>query len=275
MSVILKGASVQLFPSFRSSIQFLAAIILSILINPAKAQESISIATGEWSPFVSESLSHGGFMSRIVTEAFALEGIAVKWGFFPWARAMLYAKNGKWHATSAWAINESREKDFWYSDPIVVDRTVFFHRKDKIVQWQEMDDLQDLKVGTTTSYYYGEAFNNALLSGLLLVEEVPVEEMNFKKLQRGKIDILPSNLYVGYSIIKKLFTTEVTEQITHSPVTLTAQPLRLLFSKKIAENRYFLNKFNAGLKKLKLSGKIDLYIQNNITPNVAPLQNSD
>jgi len=275
MSVIVKSAKIQFSTSIRNYVHFLAAIILSMLISPAKAHESISIATGEWSPFVSENLSHHGFMSRIVTEAFALEGITVKWGFFPWARALLYTKNGKWHATSAWAINDHREKDFWYSDPIVVDRTVFFHRKDKLVQWQDMGDLQGLKVGTTSSYYYGELFNKAIESGVLEVEEVPIEETNFKKLQRGKIDILPSNLYVGYSIINKLFTPQVAEQITHSPVTLTAQPLRLLFSKKNAENPFFLKKFNAGLKKLKLSGKIDLYIQNNITPNAATLQKVD
>ncbi len=42
------------------------------------AGETIRITNGDWPPFTSEQLPSGGPLSRIVSEAFALEGITVE-----------------------------------------------------------------------------------------------------------------------------------------------------------------------------------------------------
>jgi len=82
------------------------------------AEERISIAIGEWPPFISENLKHYGVVPRIVTEAFALGNVKVDYGFFPWKRAMEYANEGDWDGSAVWGYTSERGKTLLYSDPV-------------------------------------------------------------------------------------------------------------------------------------------------------------
>ncbi len=57
---------------------------------------------GEWPPFFSNDLKHGGVTSHVASEAFALEGIKVEYGWFPWNRALHLAQTGDWDAAIGW-----------------------------------------------------------------------------------------------------------------------------------------------------------------------------
>ncbi|ETR66217.1 MAG: hypothetical protein OMM_13092 [Candidatus Magnetoglobus multicellularis str. Araruama] len=70
------------------------------------------------------------------------------------------------------------------------------------------------------------------------------------------MDIFPNNPVVGYAQLRKSFTPEQQERITHHPKVLVTNSLNLLISKKCKNGRLFLEKFNAGLKKLKNNGRI-------------------
>ena len=65
------------------------------------AEEKLRLASGEWSPYQSEMLKYYGVASRIVTEAFALHGIKLEYGYFPWDRSLEYAETGEWDGTLA------------------------------------------------------------------------------------------------------------------------------------------------------------------------------
>ncbi len=62
--------------------------LLALLISVAHARaETLRITNGEWPPFTSQHLPHGGPLSRTVAEAFKQAGIKVEYGFFPWKRS--------------------------------------------------------------------------------------------------------------------------------------------------------------------------------------------
>ena len=75
--------------------------LAACLILPAPAAEDIRLTNGEWPPFTSKEFQHGGVMSRIVTEAFAAEGVTVQYEYVPWKRAYAAAKTAKRTARSA------------------------------------------------------------------------------------------------------------------------------------------------------------------------------
>ncbi len=57
-------------------------LIFSILLGfscSGFTEETIRLTNGEWIPFLSEDLKHYGVISRIVKEAFALEGMKVEY----------------------------------------------------------------------------------------------------------------------------------------------------------------------------------------------------
>ncbi len=74
MQRILKGLSLT------------ALILLCGGVINVRAAETIRLTNGEWQPYLSKDAPHHGFASHIVTEAFALVGVEVEYGFFPWKR---------------------------------------------------------------------------------------------------------------------------------------------------------------------------------------------
>lgn len=225
------------------------------------AGETIRIATGEFAPWTSEKLKHGGFTNHVISEAFKLEGIEVEFTFYPWKRAYENARAGdQYQATSYWYPSEEREKDFYYSDPIQTDATVFFHLKDNPPpEWDTLDDLKDRRIGATSGFTYTGEFWEAAKSKRLDIQEANTEELNFRKLLKGRIDLFPSDPLVGQKILLEAFGIRAAEQVTYHHKPMVAPTGHLLFSRKNANAEVLLAAFNRGLAKLRESGRYTLF----------------
>ena len=117
------------------------------IISSTSAQETIRITNGEWEPFLSEYSYGYGLDSHIVSEAFKLEGITVKWEFFPWTRAYQQAKDGiDWDASCCWWPAQETKDAFLLSDVVSKTSFVFFHLKSTQFDWASFDDLKDLNI---------------------------------------------------------------------------------------------------------------------------------
>ncbi len=224
------------------------------------AEETIRIAIGEWAPFYSENYKHYGLVPHIVTESFALEDIKVEYGFFPWARSLKLTEDGVWDATCCWSEkNKERLKKFLFSDRVLAEKLVFFHLKSFSFDWNTVEDLKGIEIGTTLGYSYGIAFDEADKNGTLQVEHTPSDEINFRKLLAGRIKIFPIDEIAGYFIIRRDFKEKVVNKFTHHPKTIIDNPQRLLISKKLKHSKRIRKLFNKGLNQLKESGIYDQY----------------
>ncbi|MBF0227777.1 MAG: transporter substrate-binding domain-containing protein, partial [Desulfobacterales bacterium] len=116
-------------------------IFLNLLIVSNAEEKNIRLTIGEWPPLYSEKLKHYGVMSHITEEAFALEGVKVQWGFFPWARAFDLAKKGDWHGTSGWSPTDERSEFFYFSDRVYEEPVVFFYLKESKFDWTSIESL--------------------------------------------------------------------------------------------------------------------------------------
>ncbi len=72
----------------------LACLLLVAISLNSFAHETVKLATGEWSPFTSESNPKGQIAETIIKESFNLENIAVEFLYYPWKRSYAYAKKG-------------------------------------------------------------------------------------------------------------------------------------------------------------------------------------
>lgn len=244
--------------------KWLVALLLLWLtswVPCATASELIRITTGEFPPWTSESLKHGGFTNHVISEAFKLEGYEAEFTFYPWKRALEAAKDGdKYHATSYWYPSDQRKEHFLYSDPIQTDAVVFFHLKDNpLPDWETLDDLQGKRIGATAGFTYTEEFWEAARSERLDIEVAETEELNFRKLLRGRIDLFPSDPLVGRKLLQEYFGTKAAEQVTYHPKPMFGATGPLLFSKKADSVEEALAAFNRGLKRLRESGRYSLF----------------
>lgn len=236
---------------------FLVALALSI-IGTSSAEETVRMASGEWPPFTSERLKDFGVYSRIVSEAFALEGLRVEYGFFPWSRSYNYVVNGAWDGSLTWAPTPEKVSEVLFSDPVFRHTKVFFHRKNYVFDWNAIDDLKGVKIGATVKYTYGSDFDQAAKDGRVSVEYVTSDLQNFKKLLAGRIQIFPSDVSVGYELLNSNFTPGEVGLLTHYPKPVEETDTCVIFTKNnIERSQDLLDRFNRGLRKLKELGRYD------------------
>lgn len=218
--------------------------------------ETIHITNGEWQPFMSQYSYHYGINSHVVSEAFRVEGIDIRWDFFPWKRAYVNAQKCKdWHASATWWPSEQTMQHFLISDPISNTSFVFFHLKTREFSWQSFEDLTGLTIGATNEYDYGNAFMQLSTNAQNRIEWVASDEINYKKLARGRIDIFPNDPIVGYAQIRNTLPPAQATSITHHPKTFEATTLHLIVSKQCANAQYLIDKFNQGFHTLKHNGR--------------------
>jgi polar amino acid transport system substrate-binding protein len=234
-------------------------IFLFIICNASLtiANTTIHITNGEWEPYLSEYCYEYGLASHIVSEAFKLEGINIKWGFFPWIRSYEIAKRGQWDASAVWWPTKDTRAHFWVSETVVKTSFVFYYIKGNKFQWKSIEDLKGLHIGFTRGYDYGKEFMSALKEKKIVVETTAKDELNFTKLLHGRLDIFPNDPIVGYAQIRNTFEPKEIARFTHHPKEFEKNTLNLIISKKCKNGRVFLEKFNSGLKKLKKSARFE------------------
>ncbi len=172
------------------------------------------------------------------------------------------AIDGELDGTAVWRHKASFEEDFFYSESILESQTVFFHIKSFDFDWIRFDDLKPLKIGGTIGYGYNDDYSLAEKSSEFSINRAKSDDVNFRMLLAGHIDIFPITTEVGYFILQQHFDQQERRLITHHPRSLTPvheRSLHLLLT-KIESNIQLMKRFNLGLAKLKKKKKIQEYI---------------
>ena len=235
----------------------LRALALAALLGVSTAlvaAQTVRLTNGEWPPFTSESLPHGGLISRLITAAFAQEGIDVRYGYFPWKRAYAYGKSSEWDGAAGWVPTSERLMDYYFSEPIIYVDSALFHLKRVPFDWKTIDDLRKWRLGVATGYSYGEQWDHAASSGQLVVEEVATDAMNLNKLLHGRVDAVAMQVDVADHLMRQLLTPQEAAQITRHPRLLDHAPTCLAVSRQQQGAPELLARFNRGLQRIKESG---------------------
>jgi polar amino acid transport system substrate-binding protein len=248
----------------------LAAITLALPLIVHSENKTITVSTGEWPPFISENLKYHGVAARIISESFALQGIQVRYGWFPWKRSYDNVSNGSWDASAIWAVTAQRRKDVLFSDPIIENKTVLFFRKSSLIAWESYDDLTGLVIGATDGYFNGDEFAQAEKKGLVTVERTNTESSNFKKLAANRLDAVIAEVDAGYEIMRRVLTAEQIDSIVVSPKNMASFSNHLIISKTLKNAEELTSTFNKGLKELTESGKVDQYLMESRTGHYQP-----
>ena len=154
-----------------------------------------------------------------------------------------------------------RQKDFIYSEPVMNERFVLFYRKDTPIEWNQMQDLANLKLGGSIGYSYGPEFDSAIENGILNVEWVASTELNFRRLLFGRIDAFPEEINVGYYILRRETDPQEARRITHHPEPILENQSFLLFPANEPRTQALLEVFNRRLQIFRENGRYDTYFE--------------
>lgn len=235
-------------------------LLLSLCLSGFSAAQELRLTNGEWAPYLGEKLPYQGVASRIVAEAFALEGIDVHWEFYPWARALRMAERGERDGSAVWLRSPGRDEHFFVSDPVIESGYYLFHRKDLPLDWQQVEDLSGLRIGATLGYDYGEAFQRAEGEGRLKVQRLPSERQGLRMLLAGRIDVFPVDKIVAIAMLQDDFSSAERARVSFHTRPLRSDTLHLLLTRTDPVNAERMARFNQGLARLRESGKIARYL---------------
>ena len=225
------------------------------------AADTITLTNGEWPPYTSKEFKYGGLLSRIVSEAFAAEGVTVQYEYMPWKRAYADAKDGKAAGVVGWTYTPEHLESMLRSDTIITVDKGLFHLKSTPFAWSNIEDLGKWKVGGTAGYPYGDAWEKGLKEGKFKVGEVTSDEQNIKKLIAKKIDVMAMETDVVTYLTKKLLTPEEAASVVQAPKLLVQNPFSMELPRSAAQSAELMKTFNSGLKKLKADGRLEKFIQ--------------
>lgn len=235
---------------------------LSVAV-PAKTPQKITtieISTGEWPPFLSESLAQQGVVAHLIRDIFAQINIQVNFTFLPWSRAYYDTVNGKYAASAVWMFTPQRAADYLYSDSVLNEQFVFFYNTTRPFKWQNLTDLKGLLLGGGLGYSYGSEFDSALKSGLFEMTRVNTTEQNFRLLGAGRIDAFAEEKSVGYYTLNN-HLPELASTITHHPTPLLINQSFLMLPRNNKNSEQLLKSFNKHLDQFKQSGRYQEYFE--------------
>ncbi|MFC4864604.1 substrate-binding periplasmic protein [Pseudomonas sp. MAHUQ-62] len=235
-------------------------LALCLLCHSFAAAEELRLTNGEWAPYLGAKLPHQGVASRIVEEAFALEGVKVRWEFYPWARSMHLAERGERAGTAVWLRSPEREQRFFISDPVVESSYYLFHRKDRPIDWKQIANLKDVRLGGAIGYDYGTTFQQAERSGQIQVKRLSGEEQGLRMVLAGRLDAFPMDKVVAFALLNDRFSSTDRKQMSFHPLPLRSDSLHLMLSREVPGNAELIVRFNQGLARLRESGKVAQYL---------------
>lgn len=228
--------------------------------EPPIHSDVINITVGEWPPYISHKLKHNGVIAHIIESVFMEAGIKVRFQFMPWARAYEEAATGRFDGTAVWLLEDSRKKDFLYSDALVSEKFVFFHLKSFNFDWQNIQDLKTVVIGGNHKSTYGSEIDAALEKGFLKMDRVTGYKQNFDRLLLRRIQLFPMEMNVGYFLLRKNYSEKIQKTVTHHSKALFENFSHLLFSKKSKKSAEMWTIFNEKLKLFRENGLYDEYM---------------
>jgi len=245
---------------------FLSILFCMVFSQFVFAGQTVSLATLEWEPYIGPNMDNNGYVHEIVSESYKRAGIEVDIRFLPWARAVKTAETGKRDGLFPEYYDESRLKNFVFSESFPGGPVGLYKRKDNKIsyvvdpqhkQTEALKALKQYRFGVVRGYVNTKEFDEATF---LTKDIAKSDETNLKKLFKGRIDFIFIDKYVAKHIIVRKYPHFLSELEFMEP-PLEVKPLYIAFSKKAKNYQEKLKAFNDGLKKLREEGMLDKILE--------------
>lgn len=228
--------------------QFISFILLLLCTPMALA---LTVVAKEEAPYFGSNLPGNGLSMEIVETALKRAGFQPSFVFETWPRAYEGGLIGVFDAIGSIWYTEARAKDFAFSDPYLFHEIKFVKKtSSQDIQFNNLNDLHGLLIGTLKDYAYGDAFlqsrqfarlpQNHLLQNLLL-------------LKQGQIDLaLGEQRKIRYEL--KKYMKNQSAEITILPNPLIRKGTHIAVSKSNPRHKEIIAGFNNALKAMKADG---------------------
>ncbi len=191
-----------------------------------------------------------GLYPALIAKAMQTAGISAKLDAKPWKRCIADIDDARVGVGGIYK-NEDRLKRFDFSDQIFVEKMAVYFHASRPLDFAGVGSLAGKRVGVVRGWSYGDAFDKAVLDGLITVEEVSADAQNFQKLAARRLDAVLAIDEAGAALLKAGKLTDV----QRSPRYLFENSTYLAFNKRAGQTGT-LKKFNTAIVTMKKTGEL-------------------
>lgn len=230
--------------------------------------EQMTLVVGEWGLFSSVHQERNGIIPEIVEEACRNAGVELKVEFRAWSRAMELVKTGYVvDATAPWSKTPEREKDFYFSIPIVEEIPTLFFDQSKHTNLQSLTSYD--AIAKSGLRYIG-------LSGYLQTDELQKRNMDvlittdsrtaWRFIELGRADLYVDDYYAGLSEVQK-YAPKLNKSLGFVRLESHINDTFILFTKN-ERGKKLRDLLNPELQRMKAKGEftriIEKYLQSGV-----------
>ncbi len=235
--------------------------------NQQPDSERLLIVTGEYPPYVSDSIEGGGLHYELVDAIMSELGLDYRIEYYPWARCVKMVQDGEAFGTFPWSKSDDRINQFYFTEPLFIDPTesfVLFYYKPNLdlsdLDGAVIESFRDYNVGGLFDYFYVPIFEGAGYTLDMSAEEREV----YEKLISGRVDMLPADKYVSHYLIEKYYPDEVDNfAYIEVPFLERGDNYSIMVDIDNIQAKWFIEVFNKGLEAIKANGTYDEIVRNN------------
>jgi polar amino acid transport system substrate-binding protein len=195
-------------------------------LQPARAETPpLHLASLEWLPYVGRSLPDGGLSGAVAKSVAARFGYGITIDYFPWKRAMQVGGSDPDYVGYFPAYHTpERAQQCHFSAPMGNSTVGLAMLAETPLHWRMLDDLAGNKLGVVLGYSNGEAFDQMVKGGKLLVDASESDTINLKKLLAGRIRAA----VIDKAVLRYLLASDPTLSKERSKLIFDEQPIAVL-----------------------------------------------
>jgi polar amino acid transport system substrate-binding protein len=235
----------------------LLVLILLIFSASFSGAEEIVLAADEWCPYnCAPDDDHPGFMIDIAKYAFAKAGHTVRYELLPWARAIVWVREGIYQGIVGAGRDET--PDFIFPDIELGKAThTFYIKKGGSWKYEGVASLQAISLGVILDYSYGNLYEdyirpNVKSGRIQVIGGKNALGLNVKKLLHGRIDALVEDAAVFQH---HLYATRTPNEFIDAGVAHTEE-VYIAFSPNVDQSRAYAKILTDAMIELRSTGKL-------------------
>ncbi|MDH4560520.1 transporter substrate-binding domain-containing protein [Pseudomonas sp. BN411] len=243
--------------------QVLALLIVPLLFPTARA-ETLVIAGDIWCPINCQPGSpRPGIFVELAREIFGEAGIKVEYRVVNWARAVHDTRSGRLDALIGAGMQDAPDFIFTPSAP-GVSRMCFYVAPGSQWRYRGLESLAGVRLGSINSYSYGQELDTYIRikrndpAQVQVVSGDQALDMNVEKVLLGRIDATIENAWVMDAL---LASTGQQGKLVKAGCRTPDVPIYLAFSPALKASARHAAVFEAGLKRLRESGRMNALLQ--------------
>lgn len=236
---------------YKFSVIFCCVLGLSSL-----SAKSLTFSTGEWAPYISETMIGYGPAGQVMTEACKRLKLKCNFEFVPWKRAWTMAKKGVVPATFLWSYTDERSDEMFASVQKIgkSDNTVHYMRDQHPEGFPDIktwSDIQKYRMVGVRGYYSAQMAEKHGVA----VHKVNNSSLAWKFLAAGKADVFVENPLVAITESKSTLGDKAS--VVTKGNTLSSTGMHIFFSRIHSEGKELRNAFDQVLGLMHKEGFIE------------------